>query len=150
MRALIPASWRLAVAAHATTSGGSVPQLEPDLWCFDLPITKPLSMNDRTHWRKKYEARDELNSAVIMLVRKERIPPCQRIRVTLVYTPKDKRRRDPLNLVETLKPVEDAIVRAGVVPDDTPQYLESQMPLIDLPDPGQRFGKLTVYVQRVA
>jgi crossover junction endodeoxyribonuclease RusA len=67
--------------------------------------------------------------------------------VTLIYAPRDKRRRDPLNLVASLKACEDGIVDAGVIPDDTPVYIESQMPLIDLP--AGKDAHLALLVERV-
>lgn len=118
-------------------------------WLFDLPQTAPMSLNDRHTWQQKARLKKPYREAANILARAAKIPPCEKVRVTLIYTPKDRRRRDPLNLVATLKLVEDGLVDAGVVPDDTPDYLESQMPLIDLPEKGAKAGRLTVYVERV-
>jgi crossover junction endodeoxyribonuclease RusA len=118
-------------------------------WTFDLPQTAPMSLNDRHTWQQKARLKKPYREAAHLLARQQKIPACQRVRVTLIYTPRDRRRRDPLNLVATLKLVEDGLVDAGVVPDDTPEYLESQMPLIDMPDPGAKQGRLTVVVERV-
>jgi crossover junction endodeoxyribonuclease RusA len=120
-----------------------------DSWVFDLPQTVPMTLNQRMNWAVAAKTKKPYREATSVLARASKIPPCQRVRVTLIYTPKDKRRRDPLNLVATLKLVEDGLVDAGVIPDDTPDYLESQMPLIDLPERGAKAGKLTVYVERV-
>lgn len=112
-----------------------------------LPFTAPLSLNDRMHHWTRARLTKEWRDAAHVLARAAKIPPCERVRVTLIYTPRDRRRRDPLNLVLSLKACEDGIVDAGVVPDDTPQYVESQMPLIDLPsrtEPG-----LALFVERV-
>lgn len=116
---------------------------------FDLPQTTPMSLNDRHTYQQKSRLKKPYREAAYWLARQQKIPACRRIRVTLIYTPKDRRRRDPLNLVATLKLIEDGLVDAGIVPDDTPDYLESQMPLIDLPDPGSKVGRLTVYVERI-
>lgn len=130
------------------------PGLTGQSWEFDLPQTVPLSLNDRRAWQANYQLKKSYREAAHVLARAARIPKCQRIRVYLVYTPRDVRRRDPLNLVATLKAVEDGIVDAGIVPDDTPMYLESQMPLIDMPEKlvskalGVK-GRLTVIVERV-
>jgi len=62
------------------------------------------------------------------------VPPLTKITVELHYCPRDKRRRDPLNLVALLKPIEDGLVDAKVIPDDNPLYLEPMMPKIDEPD----------------
>lgn len=69
-----------------------------------------------------------------LLARKAKVPSLKRISVELHYCPRDKRRRDPLNLVALLKPIEDGLVDAGVIPDDNPVYLEPLMPKIDVPD----------------
>jgi crossover junction endodeoxyribonuclease RusA len=118
-------------------------------WVFDLPQTTPMSLNARMNWAVAAKMKKPYREAAHVLALQQKIPACKRVRVTLIYTPKDKRRRDPLNLVATLKLVEDGLVDAGVIPDDTPDYLESQMPLIDLPDKGAKAGRLTVYVERV-
>lgn len=76
-----------------------------------------------------------------------KIPALARIAVELHYTPRDRRRRDPMNLVATLKPVEDGIVDAGVIPDDTPQYSEPTVPIID-PPTGQP-GRLYVIIREL-
>jgi hypothetical protein len=96
----------------------------------ELPQTKPMTLNDRDHWRVKATKTAEYVETTIVLARQARIPALGRIQVLLAYGPKDRRTRDPLNLVQTLKAVEDGLVRAGVVPDDNPLYVESVMPVI--------------------
>lgn len=124
-------------------------KIDADTWAFTLPITKPLSMNDRQHWVVKAEAVQTLRNAAKILARQAKIPKCSKVRVTLVYEPRDDRRRDPLNLVATLKPVQDGLVDAKIVPDDTSEYMDSPMPLIDEPI-GGRHGKLWVLVERIS
>lgn len=50
--------------------------------------------------------------------------------VTLVWAPGDNRRRDVDNFVPTLKAAADALIDAGVVPDDTPRWMTKRMPTI--------------------
>lgn len=100
-------------------------------WTLELPFTKPLSLNDRMHWRVKAKLVRQVRDAASVLCRQQKIPACTRIQVELHYTPRDRRVRDPLNLVATLKAVEDGIVDAGVVPGDDPRYVEPTMPKID-------------------
>lgn len=126
-----------------------VPTPVPTDWTFELPFHKPLSMNDRMHWAEKAELTKAYRDAANMLARQARIPACEKIRVTLIYEPRSAGRRDPINLSATLKAVQDGIVDAKVIPDDTPQYLESPMPLIDAPI-GGKHGKLWVLVERIA
>lgn len=116
-------------------------------WLLELTLTSPMSLNDRDHWRVKAKKTAAVVDEVIVLCRQQRIPSCARISVLLAYGPRDRRTRDPLNLVQTLKAVEDGIVRAGVVPDDNPLYVESPMPVILEPGPpNAREGRLWVAI----
>lgn len=98
-----------------------------------MPMTRPLSLNSREHWRVKAKRVSEVRQATALLTRSAHVPPLKHISVEMHYQPRDKRRRDPLNLVATLKAVEDGIVDAGVIPDDNPNYLTPVMPIIDAP-----------------
>lgn len=97
-------------------------------------MTKPLNLNARTHWAVKAKQVREVRQAAASLTLAAQVPPLQHISVELHYRPRDKRRRDPLNLVAMLKPIEDGIVDAGIIPDDTPEYLTPVMPMIDMPN----------------
>lgn len=119
-----------------------------DPWVVELPWTKPLSMNDRGHWSERAKEVAQYREDAGWAARAAKIPKCQRVRVTLVYEPRDQRRRDPLNLTATLKVVQDALVDVGVVPDDTVEYMETVTPLIDVPN-GKK-GRLWALVERVA
>lgn len=126
------------------------PQPAGDLptWRLTLPLTSPLSMNDREHWRPKAKRVAALRKSVAQLTRNAGVPPCPRIAVELHYVPRDRRRRDPLNLVATLKPCEDGIVDAGVVPDDTELYVEPTMPRVDPPS-GTGRGALYLLIRQL-
>jgi crossover junction endodeoxyribonuclease RusA len=118
-------------------------------WRIDLPLTRPLSMNDREHHMVKARRVASLRRVVRTLVSTKQVPAYPKIEIELHYTPRDARRRDATNLVATLKAVEDGIVDAGVVPDDTPQYVKSVMPIIDPPERA-RHGKLYVLIRPLA
>lgn len=117
-------------------------------WRIDLPLTVPLSMNDREHWAVKAKRVRALRNAVRLLAQTKQIPACPHIEIRLHYTPRDARRRDSTNLVATLKACEDGIVDAGIVPDDTPQYVTSIMPIIDAPVKA-RHGRLYLLIRPV-
>jgi crossover junction endodeoxyribonuclease RusA len=117
-------------------------------WRIDLPLTRPLSMNDREHWAVKAKRVKALRRAVELLVRTKQVPPCPRLQIALHYTPRDARRRDSTNLVATLKACEDGIVDAGVIPDDTPRYVTSLMPVID-PPVKARHGRLYLVLRPI-
>lgn len=102
-------------------------------WTIRLPYTKPpLSLNDRTHWRKKASITKAIRAHVAAAAAV--IPVCDRAAVTLYYVPRDARRRDADNLIPILKAACDGIVDAGVVPDDTPELMTKHMPIICAPD----------------
>lgn len=117
-------------------------------WEITLPLTTPLSLNNREHWQTKSRRVAALRSATFRLAKAARIPTLERCAVELHYAPRDKRRRDALNLVATLKPVEDGLVDAGVVPDDTAEFVEPTMPKIDDPT-GAKHGRLFVIVREL-
>lgn len=117
-------------------------------WRIDLPLTRPISLNDFEHHMVKARKVAALRRAVMLLCRSKQIPPCPRIHVELHYQPRDNRRRDRTNLVATLKPCEDGIVDAGVIPDDTPEFIESVMPILD-PPVRARQGSLYLIVRQL-
>ncbi|MBW8171809.1 hypothetical protein K0651_01935 [Ornithinimicrobium sp. Arc0846-15] len=72
------------------------------------------------------------------LVRAARIPDLAGCTVQLHFEPATTRRRDTDNLVATLKPICDAIVLEGIVPDDTPVFMSKPEPIIHPPSPRPR------------
>ena len=126
---------------------GSQTQPTVRTWTFWLPISAPLSLNSRQHWRRKAKDVAAVRQAACMLAKAARIPALPRIAVELHYAPRDRRRRDVINLVATLKPTEDGIVDAGIVPDDTAQYVQPTMPILD--EPTGKVGRLYVIVREV-
>ncbi len=119
-------------------------------WRLELPLAKPLSLNARQHWRVKAKAVAQLRRDAHLLAEAARVPACSRIHVQLHYVPRDARRRDRDNLVATLKPVLDGLVDAGVVPDDTDEYVTWSPPIIDPPCPGLMLRRLYVVIREVA
>ncbi len=101
-------------------------------WEIRLPWDRPpASANDRDHWRVKARKVADIRLAAVVGVGWFDVRPCDRIAVGLTYVPRDKRRRDPDNLVVPLfKALCDGIVDAGIVPDDTPAYMVRSMPVI--------------------
>lgn len=88
----------------------------------------PLSMNQRLH--RMQEAK------LTAMVRREAaerfhdFPTVGRVEVLMTWVVKDRRRRDAENPVATLKALCDGLVDAGIVPDDTPEYMTKHMPVI--------------------
>lgn len=116
-------------------------------WTFDLPISKPLSLNDRQHWAPRHREVRLVRDAAHQLARHLKIPPLKRIAVELHYAPRQRRSRDAINLSATLKPVEDGLVDAGVVPGDTGVHVEPTPAVID--EPTGHPGRLYVVVREL-
>lgn len=118
-------------------------------WTLDLPYTAvPLSLNGQhgQHFARARKVK-QVRAHAAFLARQAKIPSLPRCRIELHYAPRDSRRRDALNLVATLKPIEDGLVDAGVVPDDTAEFVEPTMPVID-PATGKA-GRLYVVVREL-
>lgn len=101
-------------------------------WTLELPYSKPpLSLNGRLHWAQQARIKAEVRGAAFWLAKSQRIPALDRPTVVLHYEPKGRARRDADNLVATLKPCVDGLVDAGVISDDTPDHVDTLMPVID-------------------
>lgn len=104
-----------------------------------LPLVSskpPLTANDRLHHMVKARRTKLVREQVGWQARSRGIGPQDYIIVQLHYKPTDQRRRDPSNLMPTQKPAVDGLVDAGVVPDDTPEFVGELMPVIHEPSRG--------------
>lgn len=103
-------------------------------WRVDLPNLELLSLNDRMHWATKAVLVSQIRFEANWQARLSGLPTgLKRARLEMHFIPPDRRRRDATNLVATFKPIEDGLVDYGLVPDDTPEYLSTSMPIIDPP-----------------
>lgn len=118
-----------------------------DRWEITLPWTKPpLTLNQRhKHWSIPARWTETLRATACLLARQARIPAMAACTVTLVYHPVDRRRRDEDNIYPTLKALADGIVDAGVVLDDTPNYMGKACLIGEIRRPAQ----LVLVVERV-
>ena len=100
----------------------------------------PLAANDRRHRMAHAKLVAQVRRVAGWAVKGASIPACAHVTVGLVYVPAISRKRDGgENYADTLKAVIDGIVDAGVVPDDTPEYVTRLMPVVapvDRGDPG--------------
>lgn len=102
-----------------------------------LPYDKPpLTANKRLFWAEEAKIRKKIRGDVRLLVRDSRLglkplAEGQKLKVQLVYTPATNRTRDTDNLWPTVKPICDGIVDAGIVADDTPDYMIKPEPIIE-------------------
>jgi len=126
------------------------PTAEPGTWLLPLSCpTPPLTLNQRLHWADRAARAQALIDEVILRARTTipRVGLPDRLFAQLHYAPRRAGRRDVDNLVGTSKPCIDGLVRAGVVLDDSPAYLEHRMPVIEAPTGGRR-GALWLVVGR--
>jgi crossover junction endodeoxyribonuclease RusA len=91
----------------------------------------PLSLNDRGSWRASAGTIANVRREANIRTRAARIPKLSHVTVQMIWTVPDRRRRDEENPVSTLKPWCDGMVDAGVVRDDTPNWMTKPMPVIE-------------------
>lgn len=100
----------------------------------NLPWTQPpLTANQRMHWAKKARITREVRDTATVLARHHKAPHTDRLVVSLHYRPKDKRRRDTINLTSLQKVLVDGIVSAGVIDDDDHLHVSTPEPVIHPP-----------------
>lgn len=96
---------------------------------FRLPWSKPpLTANQRLYWAQRATTTRVIRYTTSQTVRN--FPPCELVEVDLIWFVKDKRRRDVDNLLPTFKACCDGVVDAGIVKDDTPEFMVKNMPQI--------------------
>lgn len=109
----------------------------------NLPYKKPpITLNSRAHWAMKARQTRLVRRDMALLVKAHPakltpLPEGYKLKVELHYRPVDNRRRDTDNLIAVLKPVCDALtvppqgqIGAGLVKDDTPEYMIKPEPVI--------------------
>lgn len=82
----------------------------------------PPSLNKRLHWSLKRRWNGLFAEQVFWAVKQNKIAPASKIRVELINKTCYPMDRD--NLYSSAKPLIDALVRAGVVPDDKDKYVD--------------------------
>ena len=87
-----------------------------------------LSLNDRIHHMRRHALEQSWQQAAYIVAcatlgrtPADRARPPATVTVTLPF--KKGGRRDPHNYVATVKPIIDGLVKAGVWPDDTPEFV---------------------------
>lgn len=115
-------------------------------WQIELPFTRPLTLNHRMHYMVRAKLTAEIRAAAGEVIALAGVPPLEHLRAWIEYAPRDSRRRDPINLIPTLKACEDALMDTGVVPDDNPEFVESVMPKI-LPKNDEKRGFLWLVIE---
>lgn len=85
-----------------------------------LPFNRPpLSLNDRGHWATRYRKEKLVRDQVALLARHHKIKAVDAAVVTFHWRPAVNRPRDQDNVMASVKPCVDALVRSGILPSDT-------------------------------
>ena len=115
---------------------------------YPIPRALLLTSNQRQHWAPKAKATRELRRIAYWQGRAhldQRVTSYPvRCVVTIDY--RDRRRRDAANLAPTIKAILDGLVDAGILPDDSTEYLTGADPRIGY-DATLRAGFLGVTVR---
>ena len=119
-------------------------------WVVQLPFTKSLSLNDRMHYRVRAKVTALWRGETKLALSMRNIPACERVSAALLYVPAQNRRRDPDNLVASMKPAVDALVDAGVVVDDTQEFVERIWPVILPVERDHQGGRFYLRVERLS
>lgn len=121
----------------------------PGVWLLTLPFSTPLSLNDRMHHMVRAKANATWKAATEAAVREAGVPAMDGCLVTMFYIPRYKRRHDEDNLVASMKPIADGIVAAGVVPDDTREYMARNWPVFCPADSRRTEGRILVQIEQL-
>lgn len=87
-----------------------------------LPLTANQARS-RAHYRTQHRVKLEVHADVATLVAAHRIPPLAGADLLLTWRLPDRVRRDCDGMTWVLKACSDALVRAGVLPDDDWRYV---------------------------
>jgi len=100
-------------------------QYELPAYQIEIPFLpdRALSPNSRVHWSVKGEAVRVLREAAFYLAIAAGIPKMKRAEIEITYRCPTSRRRDPDNWLIMAKPAIDGLVDAGVLLDDSSEYV---------------------------
>lgn len=103
---------------------------------FEIPLKTP-SLNQwysGGHWSKRKKVADEWHDAVWAVMREKKIKPITDFPISVTYRFYMKRLLDPSNTITAPKLIEDGLVKAGIIPDDTARYIGRIV--LDAPEKG--------------
>lgn len=125
--------------------------LQLNRWVLDFAYAKnPIPKNGS---RGNHRAHARLVRAVRTVTKRYaglyQVPALERCTVALTWYVLTSHRRDTVNLADTLKAMQDGLVDAGVVSDDTPDVMNTIMPAIVRVDPlKHRAGWMELVITR--
>lgn len=98
--------------------------MTPRTWTVELPAGLPLlNANKRAHWSVRRDRTKAIRAAAWAQARKTGVPRLDRAHIVCEYRPPDRRRRDVANWAPSAKAAVDGVVDAGVLADDSDEYL---------------------------
>ena len=99
---------------------------------YTIPRALILTSNQRQHWAPKAKATRELRYIACCYGRQnlDQAPTAFPVRCVVTIDYRDRRRRDAANLAPTVKAIIDVLVDAGILPDDSTDYLTGADPRI--------------------
>lgn len=92
----------------------------------ELPAPEPgfwLSSNDRPHWVERNRLTQTWRTIAAWQFRSARIPAMKKATIRATICRNDRRKADAHNMMPTIKAVIDGIVDAGVLPDDSNEFV---------------------------
>lgn len=95
----------------------------PTTWTLEFAGYPP-SANARLHWRTRAKVAKFWRGAALLEAKRLGIPPCERIRISAVVIRRALGVADEDNDRGRLKPVQDGIRDAGVIPNDRRECVE--------------------------
>ena len=92
----------------------------------NIPYTPPsLNIWHHLHWAQRLRFQREWTEAIWALCNEPRVPPMDKVHLSATIYFKENRRRDHDNFESTLKKMaQDALVKIGIISDDTSAYVE--------------------------
>ena len=96
----------------------------------DLPNMHYPSLNTRRSKLHDGGTLKQWREAAGWAAKEHRVPRLNRPTVRLHFYPGDNRRRDRINLALVHKAAVDGLVDAGVIADDSPEFVDEMMPAI--------------------
>lgn len=113
-------------------------------WTVELPAGMPLlNANRRIHHMARARLTRDLRQAAYLCAKNAKVPHLARAHVIAEYRPPDRRKRDSHNLFLSAKAAVDGLVDAGVLTDDSDEYLTGP----DMrPGPVEKSGRLVLHI----
>jgi len=121
----------------------------PGVWLVTLPFSTPLSLNDRMHHMARARLNVQWKAATVQALQEAGVPKMELCSLTMFYVPRYRRRHDEDNLVASMKPIADGVVAAGIVPDDTREFMHRNWPIFCNPDSKRTEGRILVQLEQL-